>query len=1230
MQKTKKLKMAEYASVLICRTLRGTFLFFVGKVNNTCKVLHIDPFTGQVLHGVADSFSSENDALVATFREEDLFLERRRVSAVLGLHVSFNSVLLFVATKTRSVSMPGASQQIHVVVQSDTIEIPLLLQNEHLLSVEMQHNILEMMQKYPFDETHFFSYTMDVTRPFGPPLFATDTPMNPAYAWNDFLRAPFVQEGLGSFCPVLAQGYCGSRRVSVEDGAVIHMATLCRRSAVAPEFEVDFLCWSGSRFCCFTSRRSLAPHISSKDYLSVYFESLADQIRRAQGGDVLLDPNMCLISLDGELEMLSSALETAMNRTLCGGNVFYRAFDWPRACKMHSGKSEGAAGELWNVIGMYLKSLSVTECSLKDDGSLEAVHSIQNGMLIAMSEDGLKNVSEFMLYFSLLVSAELLRRVLQVEGEAWEGLGMTPSLLCSSVLDMEVANAVAALSVECSDAVTFILAHRESLFTSEVGAFLPISLLSPLHRKVGEVIGTLSETERKMQETIVALLRKSCFSKRVRLTRGSLFHVSVNGTEIPLTEPTASAEKLVVSGLLAGVPSVMVDIPLYQPAAVTHWCISFPFMDEAPRPSHCDVFLGGKCVMFRVELPRAIFVKGGGSQVAMIFKLPPRAWEMYGFLQERERSQRVEDSVIRFVFYKASIADTSMQLGVISVFGSVGVAVDAASARSELWRMQVMHSMKPVSSIVRYVLNNTASALGDARMDEGGQESLQKKSQEDSASESAKDEYLEAAKRVDDTSLLALLKLESRRISLGISQDERDLLLYVAGLNICAYDPRKLLGSRDKSLEDLLRAAVPSSFMSCASGSQCRSKDGFTLSIARNKPCHQCRKRFCSKCIEEVMLLESRVSSMSQVCFACRAKIDEEKELLLELQRSEKFAEVRTESSEEIAFRHLTRLCTAVAEAKHDYGHYPFVRASSVDWRLNMLFLPTDALPLSFFWESDSKDVDFSVFLPFRSVLNSATLFAPPDAPFWNTDNLEVTLTLANGTVLGKAKLESSQQTDTIGVACACTEPTSMVRVHLTSTRGSFRVARLSFGLFRHVDAIQGVPANNVDHASSLRNVSLGAEVFGKKGKKESIVLPLAVKPLVVQEVQDMIRCSLVHQKIFEPIRREHRGNVSELWFVRQRNSVTFPGGGLIVRVKREAMMPQQLRLIRVTAVVADDRGDVVSAVALRDPIVVPQIPGGTTLWFSLPATDKLSCLNIEFILDVGRPEVFVTITTSN
>ena len=562
-----------FICVLVCRTdLDGMFLLY-SHLSGRCSVLQLDRFSGQVLF--EGSFESESAALAALAHH--CFVERRRVYAVLGVLCSFQSLVLFVATKLRVATLPGGAK-VSVLMQTDAIVLPLSLNNDTLFSREQLYNITSSLvaSAYPLDELHFFA-SVDLTVPFGDDRKAPGV-LNPAFVWNDFLRDSFVQEGLERFCPVLLQGFCSSKQL----GPDLHVCMLAKRKNGSPEFEVDIVVWTSQQTASYTLRRSSVPDTTNKDALSGYFEELAERMRRNLGSP-LFEPSLCLFSLSGQDDDTAAAVEATLSRSALAGSITMCKFDWAQATKRHSGKLEGVAGEAWNEIEKHVRLAGAT---LLDDDQL---HIKQKGLLLLYSDDGLQSVSEFFVYFSLVVAAELVR-LLGVHQEGaeeeneWAGLGMSASDVCSLLLPAKMSQVVAGFSVECSDAITFLLAHRESLFTLEVANLLPAAQAAPssLRRRIAEYSQSLSEVDRMAQESNIALLRNSWVSKRICL------------------------------GMISVAPGARrLSIPFLCLANVTHLALQFDCAVSSSMSISLSMVLDGKCVLDKLLVGVLLWPKNG-------------------------------------------------------------------------------------------------------------------------------------------------------------------------------------------------------------------------------------------------------------------------------------------------------------------------------------------------------------------------------------------------------------------------------------------------------------------------------------------------------------------------------------------------------------------------------------------------------------------------------------------
>lgn len=449
-------------------------------------------------------------------------------------------------------------------------------------------------------------------------------------------------------------------------------------------------------------------------------------------------------------------------------------------------------------------------------------------------------------------------------------------------------------------------------------------------------------------------------------------------------------------------------------------------------------------------------------------------------------------------------------------------------------------------------------------------------------------------------------------------QVERDEALYKAGFSLPLFDPRRLLGCRDPMIDEAKRAAVPSSFASCASGPSCRSQDRLTLSISRNRLCAQCCRRFCSKCMEETSLLESRSTAAKLVCFACFGEQEQERQMLLALQRSNKFSDESPESSEEMACRHVLRLAGSIALATRSFQHYPFVRSSGSRFQANLLFVPEALVPLDFCWESTGSDL--VLHLPFAASVRRVELIAPPSG-WWDEgeQNKAVVEAELRGSVSGKALSVLLLRRDAQRVVANVTDAPFESEL-LFCCPARLRVARMILELGGQ-EKVALADHAGVDEASAEEKHHHNSfEIFGKKSSSSMS----ASSRVTTELVQDVL--TPLKQRLVEPFKRELRhGNTVDIWLVKQRNSVDF-AGGFAVRLGREEQ-PQQMS-IRVHSMRLDEKGDYHSSQSLG-LFVLPTVPTVSVVWFALPLLHRTSCIILEVICPTGAPVQQLWLTSS-
>jgi hypothetical protein len=429
------------------------------------------------------------------------------------------------------------------------------------------------------------------------------------------------------------------------------------------------------------------------------------------------------------------------------------------------------------------------------------------------------------------------------------------------------------------------------------------------------------------------------------------------------------------------------------------------------------------------------------------------------------------------------------------------------------------------------------------------------------------------------------------------------------------YDPRRFLGARDPVIDEMKRSSVPSSFKVCSSGPSCRSQDRLTLSIARNRLCAQCLKRYCAKCMEETVLLEGRWSSASAVCFSCGGELEQERQMLLQLQRNDKFSDPPAESSEDMACRHLLRLSASLAYAARLFCHYPFVRVSGEDCRANLMFVAQDHVPFDFFWKC-SGPTELLIHLPFVSTVKSVVFLAPPSG--WsdnkNNNNNNNNNNNSNNNSNNNAPIAVSLSWAESGQRIVAGSLQSELKCKLLPEEGGscHNVVRLEFGgrvrvarVVLELEEARTAGSKLVVSNNDARHNSF--EIFGKKST-DSKLPSVATSKISTTLVQDMLPSS---QVLVDPFKKELRSsNTTDFWLVKQRNSVPF-AGGFALRLAREEL-PQQIS-VRVHSFQVDEKGDYKSS-QLLGHFVVGSVSTVSIVWFALPLLHSASCISVEVL----------------
>ena len=604
----------------------------------------------------------------------------------------------------------------------------------------------------------------------------------------------------------------------------------------------------------------------------------------------------------------------------------------------------------------------------------------------------------------------------------------------------------------------------------------------------------------------------------------------------------------------------------------------------------------------------------------VIVRLPTHPWDAFRVGKDLPPRSRGRHSLLRFEFHCVHNDDEPLEIRQLVIVGTAGLLRDDVYAKTELWRLRCLRALHSqgkssvISSVAEYVAGGGES--GPAHLVNTNLSQLKVVSMSPTASV----DYLDAARHVESSSLHDLLALEQKRLQLGLSVAERDRLLVNAGLQTESLNPYRLLGARDATLEEMRRSSVPASFLNCSSGDGCRGLGALTLSISRNKLCCRCLGRFCVRCMEESILLETRSSSSSPVCFVCHGQVEEERALFREIQQAAKFAAEPQSSLEAVSLRHLLVLCGSLRVP----GCYPFVRAGAEvsDARLQLLFMPLDAVPLSLFWTAPVRGpAQFDVHLPGLSVVRGVSFVAPSVG--WAASDIRAEARFEDGSLCFEGRLDDAAASPVWNLECSSRDAHSVLHVTVSAVDGScFRLARLivSFSSLDFVATSSPLPAL---HPS---------EIFGKKGLQTSSSRQVATK-LPRSMVQEELEASFPAMHLLEVARKEFIGsNVLELWLVRQRNSVHFPGGGVVIQVTRsEGLLEQTLKQVRISCLQVDERGDLVDVEPLS-ALVIPSIPPGhaqSLLFFPLEPRSHVSCFRFEFFNDQSRPRAILVVNNS-
>ena len=159
----------------------------------------VDQGSGELLHrGVPgqDLFPSEDDALRTMGGRlcgGKAFSKLVRGHAFLGMVVTPTQVMVLVAVDVRRDPLP-AGHTMCTVIKSQWVRSHAACAKFGSAIGKGDEQGLERLREFAVSGHHFYSETLDLTRPF--PSQRTTTDYDPEYCWNQWLAGPFERAGL--------------------------------------------------------------------------------------------------------------------------------------------------------------------------------------------------------------------------------------------------------------------------------------------------------------------------------------------------------------------------------------------------------------------------------------------------------------------------------------------------------------------------------------------------------------------------------------------------------------------------------------------------------------------------------------------------------------------------------------------------------------------------------------------------------------------------------------------------------------------------------------------------------------------------------------------------------------------------------------------------------------------------------------------------------------------------
>ncbi|KAJ5076309.1 phosphoinositide phosphatase sac9-related [Anaeramoeba ignava] len=229
-QQQQRVKTRRKAKQVVVETLDGEF-FIVSSLSTRkdTQIFSIDPVTGIIhysgIQGI-DLFGTYTQA-VKTFFANKKIKKFTTACGIIGQATFGSNSYLLIVTKADPTIELFCGHVIYTINSTTWIKIPL--QYERPMTNKEIKNV-ELMQNYMVDSLHFYSETLDVTRPF-PSRYSVDN-YHPDFCWNKFLRKPFEDAGLSSWCIVMIQGLAIGRLLQKE--GLFNLYLITRKSVLNP------------------------------------------------------------------------------------------------------------------------------------------------------------------------------------------------------------------------------------------------------------------------------------------------------------------------------------------------------------------------------------------------------------------------------------------------------------------------------------------------------------------------------------------------------------------------------------------------------------------------------------------------------------------------------------------------------------------------------------------------------------------------------------------------------------------------------------------------------------------------------------------------------------------------------------------------------------------------------------------------------------------------------------